>query len=119
MAQERKGWEAWKAKDAKALEEVTAKDFTFVDPTGKVHRTKADALKAWTTDNNCTVSSVSLSDAKSQSLNNDVAILVVKGTAVGTCGDMKLEPLWNTTVFVKEAGEWKAAYIFESPVRKM
>ena len=116
MAEERKGWEGWKAKDAKVLDEVTAKDFTFVDAMGKVSKTKADVMKVWTTDNNCTVSSVSLSDGKSQSITKDVAILVVKGTAVGTCGDMKLEPLWNTTVFVKEGNVWKAAYIFESPV---
>ena len=118
MAEEKKGWEGWKAKDAKALDEVTAKDFAFVDVMGKGTFSKADAIKMWTTDNNCNVSSVSLSDGKSQSLTKDVAILVVKGTAVGTCGDMKLEPLWNTTVFVKEGAVWKAAYIFESPVKK-
>lgn len=118
MAEEKKGWEGWKAKDAKALEAVTAKDFAFVDAMGKVTSTKADAVKGWTTDNPCNVSSVSLSDGKSQSLTSDVAILVVKGTAVGTCGDAKLEPLWNTTVFVKEGGVWKAAFIFEAPVGK-
>jgi len=116
MAQEKKGWEGWKAKDAKALDEVTAKDFAFVNAEGWAALSKADAMKMWTTDNPCTVSSVSLSDGKATSIGKDAAILVVKGTAVGTCGDMKLEPLWGTTVFVKEGDTWKAAYIFETPI---
>ena len=119
MAQEKKGWEGWKAKDAKVMDEITAKDFAFVGPAGETALSKADAIKMWTTDNPCTVSSVSLSDGTATSIGKDAAILVVKGTAVGTCGDMKLEPLWNTTVFVKEGDTWKAAYIFETPIRKM
>jgi hypothetical protein len=118
MVVEKKGWDGWKAKDAKAFEDILAKDFGFVDTMGKATLNRADVIKMWTADNPCNVSSVSLSDAKSQSLTSDTAILVLKGTAVGTCGDMKIEPLWNTTVFVKEGGVWKAAYIFESPVAK-
>jgi len=119
MVVEKKGWDSWKAKDSKGLDETLAKDFAFVDAMGKATLNRADALKGWTTDNPCNVSSVSLSDAQSQSLSATVAILVVKGTAVGTCGDAKLEPLWNTTVFVKEGDMWKAAYIFETPTKKM
>jgi len=118
MAREKKGWEGWKAKDATALDEVTAKDFAFVNAEGMMALSKSDAMKMWTTDNPCNVSSVSLSDGKATSIGKDAAILVVKGTAVGTCGDMKLEPIWNTTVFVKEGDTWKAAYIFEKSVGK-
>ena len=118
MAVERKGWEGWKAKDAKALGETTTKDIVFVDTMGKI-ATGADVMKMWTTDNPCNVSSVSLSDGKGTSISKDAAILVYKGTAVGTCGDMKLEPLWGTTVFVKEGDAWKGVYIFETPIQKM
>jgi ketosteroid isomerase-like protein len=117
MAEEKKGWEGWKAKDAKALDAVTAKDFAFVDAAGKATFGKADAIKLWTTDNPCTVTSVSLSDGKATSLGKDAAILVVKGTAVGTCGGVAITPLWNTTVFVKEGDVWKAAYIFETEAK--
>ena len=118
LAVEKKGWEAWKAKDAKALGETTTKDVVFVDTMGKVTM-GADVMKMWTTDNPCTVSSVSLSDGKGTSITKDAAILVYKGTAVGTCGDMKLEPLWGTTVFVKEGDAWRGVYIFESPIGNM
>jgi ketosteroid isomerase-like protein len=117
MVIEKKGWEGWKAKDAKALGETVSKDIVFVDTMGKLTM-GADVMKMWTTDNPCNVSSVSLSDGKATSISKDAAILVVKGTAVGTCGDTKLEPLWNTSVFAKEGDVWKAVLIFESPVKK-
>lgn len=120
MVVEKKGWEGWKAKDSKALDEVTTggSSFVFVDAMGHATFGKDAALKMWTTDNPCTVSSVALSDGKAYSLAKDAAILVFKGTAEGTCGTTKLEPLWGTTVFVKEGEAWKAAYIFEQPVGK-
>jgi ketosteroid isomerase-like protein len=118
MAVEKKGWEAWKAKDAKVLGETTTKDIVFVDTMGKIS-SGADVMKMWTTDNPCNVSSVSLSDGKGTSISKDAAVLVYKGTAVGSCGDMKLEPLWGTTVFVKEGEAWRGVYIFETPIQKM
>ena len=118
MAVERKGWEAWKNQDAKAMDAVVGSDVTFVDITGKATFGKADVIKGWT-DGSCKVSSVDVADGKAMSITKDAAILTFKGTAVGTCGDMKLEPLWGTTVAVKEGETWKAVYIFETPIRKM
>jgi ketosteroid isomerase-like protein len=119
MAMEKKGWEGWKAKDAAAFGDVSDKDFAFIDPAGKATFGKANAIKEWTTDNICNVTSVNLSDGNSSMITKDAAILTYKGTADGTCGDMKLTPLWGTTVFVKEGDAWKIAYIFETPMRKM
>jgi ketosteroid isomerase-like protein len=118
LAVEKKGWEGWKSKDANALGQTVSKDIVFVDSMGKVSM-GPDVMKMWTTDNPCNVSSVNLSDAKGTSISKDAAILVYKGTAVGNCGDMKLEPLWGTTVFLKEGDSWKGVYIFESPIGKM
>ena len=117
MAVEKKGWEAWKAKDAKVLDEVTTggSSFVFVDSMGRATIGKDATMKVWA-DPSCSVSSVVVSDGKGYSLAKDAAILVYKGTATGTCGGMKLEPLWGTTVFVKEGESWKAAYIFEKPL---
>lgn len=117
MVVEKKGWEAWKAKDAKVLDEVTTggSNFTFVDSMGRATIGKDATMKVWA-DPACSVSNVALSDGKGYSLAKDAAILVYKGTATGTCGGMKLEPLWGTTVFVKEGEAWKAAYIFEKPL---
>jgi len=115
-AMEKKGWEAWKSKDAKVFEEILSKDFAFIDSMGKATFGKAEGIKMWTTDNPCTVSSVDVSDANGSMITKDAAILTYKGTATGTCGDMKLTPLWGTTVAVKEGEVWKAVYIFEAPI---
>ena len=117
MAVEKRGWEAWMKKDAKEMEAVTVKDVTFVDAMGRVTKGQAETIKVWT-DESCKVSSVNVADGKASMITKDVAILTYKGTAVGTCGTMKLEPLWGTTVAMKEGETWKAVYIFELPVRK-
>ena len=115
MAVEKKGWESWMKQDAKALEETTSKDVAFVDAGGKATFGQAEVIKGWT-NGECKVSSVNVSDGKASMINADVAILTYKGTAVGTCGGMKLEPLWGTTVAIKEGNAWKAVYIFETPM---
>lgn len=117
MAVEKRGWEAWMRQDAKGLEEVTHKDLTLVGTMGKATHGQANVIKMWT-DGSCKVSSVDVSDGKATQIANNVAILTFKGTAVGTCNGMKLDPLWGTTVAVKEGDTWKAVYIFETPMRK-
>jgi ketosteroid isomerase-like protein len=117
MAMEKKGWEGWMRKDASALQGTTTKDVTFVDPMGKVTKGQTDVIKAWT-DPSCSVTSVDVSDGKAAMITKDAAILTYKGTGVGTCGGMKIEPLWATSVAVKEGDVWKAVYVFETPMRK-
>jgi ketosteroid isomerase-like protein len=117
MAVEKRGWEAWMKQDAKGLEETTHKDLSFVDIMGKATHGQANVIKGWT-DGSCKVSSVDVSDGKATQIANNVAILTFKGTAVGTCNGAKLEPLWGTTVAVKDGDKWKAVYIFETPMRK-
>lgn len=114
MAAEKRGWEAWKARDAKTLDEITTKDLTLVDMFGRVTTNKADIIKGWT-EPPCTINSVAVSDGKAVSLTKDAAILTFKGTADGKCNDMPITPLWGTTVSVKDGDAWKAVYILEAP----
>ncbi len=115
MAVEKKGWESWMRQDAKGLEETTSKDLTFVDSMGKATIGQSNVIKIWT-DGSCKVSSVNVSDGKGTMVANNVAILTYKGTGMGTCGTTKIEPLWATSVFMKEGEVWKAVYIFETPL---
>lgn len=117
MAVEKKGWEAWMKKDPKAFEEILSKDISFVDSMGKATFGQSEVIKLWTGEG-CKVSSVDVSDGKGSMITKDAAIFTYKGTAEGTCGGMKIEPLWGTTVAVKEGDVWKAVYIFETPMRK-
>ena len=116
LAVEKTGWEAWKDHDAKKLDEITTKDVMFVDPTGNFAPDKAATLKSWAGEPPCNVSSVSVTDAQSSSVTAEVGILTYKGTAVGTCGDQKLTPVWGGTVFFNEGGNWKAAFAVEQPM---
>ncbi len=114
LAVEKKGWDGWKARDAKALGEVIAKDIAFVDIFGTVTTGSEATIKGWT-EPKCEIKSAGPSDAVGSSISPTVGILTYKGNAEGTCEGQKLENLWGTTIFVKEGEAWKAAYIFETP----
>ena len=114
MALAKKGWEAWKARDAKTLDEITSKDVAYVDLFGKFTATKSEVLKVWT-EPKCEIQSVSVSDGKSVDLAQDAAILTFKGEATGTCEGQKLTPVWETAVLIKEGDAWKALFILQTP----
>jgi ketosteroid isomerase-like protein len=114
LAIEKSGWEAWKARDAKKLEEITTKDITFVNEFGSATTDKASTIKAWT-EPKCEIKSVNVTDGESISLTSDVAILTYKGTADGTCDGGKLGSLWGATVYMKDGDTWKGAFIVEIP----
>ena len=109
MAAERAVWEAWKAHDAKRLEDLTAKDMSFVNIFGDYFPTKADALKDWTS-GRCDIKSVTLTDGVGTSLSPTVGILTSKGTADGTCNGQKPGPVYATSVYVKDGDAWKWAF---------
>lgn len=115
MAIEKRGWEAWKAKDAAAFEGVLAKEVMVVDLFGNLIGSRADVIKMWTADNKCEIKSVSLSDGSSVSLTKDLSLLLFKGSADGSCEGMKVKPVWGSSFYVKEGDAWKAAFIVENP----
>lgn len=116
LAVEKSGWEAWKGRDAKKLEEITNRDIAFVDIFGKATFGQADVVKGWT-EGKCEIKAVDVTDAKAMSISADAAILTYKGHAEGTCDGQPLMDLWGTTVAVKDGANWKAVYIFETPMR--
>ncbi|PYS87716.1 MAG: hypothetical protein DMF62_11520 [Acidobacteria bacterium] len=115
MALEKRGWEAWKAKDAAAFESILAKEVIFVDLFGNVAGSRADVIKMWTADNKCEIKSVAVTDGSSVSFAKDVSLLEFKGSADGTCEGMKVKPVWGYSVYVKEGDAWKGAFLVENP----
>jgi len=110
MAIERSVWEAWKARDARKLEELTNSDLSFVDIFGNVTSKKADTIKFWT-EHECEVKRVDVTDGFGTLLSPTVGILTFKGTADGTCYGQKLGgPIYGTSVYVKIGDAWKAAF---------
>ena len=111
MAIEKSVWEAWKAKNAAKLEELTAKDLSFQNIFGTFFANKADTIKDWTS-KKCDIKSVSVTDGVGTLLSPTVGILNRKGTAGGTCDGQKLASvtLYGTSVFVKDGDSWKLAF---------
>jgi ketosteroid isomerase-like protein len=84
-------WEAWKARDNKTIEDLTAKDLSFVNVFGTYFGNKADALKDW--QGNCDITSVNLTDSVGTTLSPTVGILTSRATAEGSCYGEKLAPV--------------------------
>ena len=107
-------WEAWRAKDANRIEDLTGRDISFINIFGTYFATKADALKDWT-GHGCDVKSVSVTDAAGTMLSPTVGILTFKGTADGTCYGQKVGPIWGTSVYIKDGNAWKWTFGINLP----
>lgn len=102
-------WEAWKARDAKALEELTARDLAFVDIFGNVTSGKAETIKFWS-EHQCDVQSVRVADGTGTSLSATVGILTFKGILEGTCGGQRFPLIYGTSVYTRDGEAWKLAF---------
>ncbi|HEY0702492.1 MAG TPA: nuclear transport factor 2 family protein [Candidatus Acidoferrales bacterium] len=111
MAVEKSVWEAWKAKDAKKLDELTTADLSFQNIFGVYFANKADTLKNWTSAY-CDIKRVSVADGAGTMLSPNVGILNRTGTAEGSCNgqNFPLVPIYGTSVYVKEGDSWKLAF---------
>ncbi|HET6362663.1 MAG TPA: DUF4440 domain-containing protein [Gemmatimonadota bacterium] len=102
-------WEAWKARDAKTLEELTARDLAFVDIFGNVTSGKTETITFWT-EHQCDVQSVRVADGAVTSLSGTVGILTFKGILEGTCGGQEFPLIYGTSVYTRNGDAWKLAF---------
>jgi len=102
-------WEAWKRRDAKVLEELTARDLAFVDIFGNVTSGKAETIKFWTA-HQCDVRSVRVADGKGTFPSAAVGILTFKGILEGTCGGQRFPLIHGTSVDTRDGSSWKLAF---------
>ena len=109
------GWEAWKAKDAKKLTDISTVGLSIVDPIGTWISGQAAVVKYWTEMKCEGVTSVKLADGFASALSPTAEILTSLGTADGTCNGQKNVGLYGSAVYVKEGDAWKLAFLFEEP----
>ncbi|HYO45470.1 MAG TPA: nuclear transport factor 2 family protein [Gemmatimonadota bacterium] len=102
-------WEAWKERDARVLEELTARDLAFVDIFGNVTSGKGETIKFWT-EHQCEVQSVRVADGTGTSLSATVGILTFKGILKGTCGGQEFPLIYGTSVYTRDGDAWKLAF---------
>ncbi|MEQ1606117.1 MAG: nuclear transport factor 2 family protein [Pyrinomonadaceae bacterium] len=114
FAVETKVWDAWKARDRAAMEHLLTEDLTLVDGTGTVTVGRNAVVDAWILPK-CDIKTAAPSDGIATQISPVIGILTFKGNATGTCEGPPLESFWGTSIFLKEAGEWKIVYTFENP----
>jgi ketosteroid isomerase-like protein len=108
------GWEAWKAKDAKKLEEFTAKNVSILGGDGSWMNNKADIVKFWAEMPCENVKNVSVTEGFSTALSPTVEMLTFKGTSDGTCFGQKNGVQPSMSIYVKEGDAWKLAFGFSA-----
>jgi len=112
MTVEKKGWEAWKSRDQKAIEPLLSKDLSTMEPTGRYDR--AGTLKLWF-DTKCEIKDYTLNDPFSAAVTSDVSILFFKSVTDGTCDGQPIGTSNSTSVYVKEGDTWKLAFGMNVP----
>jgi hypothetical protein len=107
-------WQAWKDRQSGPLEDALAPEFVFINMDGKVIATKADVVREWTTPG-CDVKSISIDSPQAVQVTENVALLMFKGNATGTCEGTPLKPVLGTTIFRREGVSWKPVYGISQP----
>ena len=113
VAAVKKGWEAWKNRDAKALGDMITKDFVLIDPMSKRYDHDG-AVKNWT-EQKCEIKSFSFADEIGTTITRDMGIVTLKEMADGTCDGHPAGSLLGSYIMVKDGDTWKAAMVFETP----
>ena len=109
VAVERSVWEAWKARDAQKLEDLTANDLSFIDIFGNSYANKTDTIKAWA-GSICEVKNVSVTEGVATALSPTVKLLMHMATADGTCYGEKVPAVHGNSVYVRDGDTWKLAF---------
>jgi hypothetical protein len=113
LAIEKKSWEDWNNKDSKGIDSFMAANFVTVGYSGASERPAA--LKSWT-EHKCEMKDLKFTDENVTSLADGVALLTFKADADIKCdGVAGPNPVWASTLYVKEGEAWKAAYYQETP----
>ena len=108
MATETKAWDAWKNRDAKAMEALMTSNFTYVAGSGRYDR--AGSLKTWS-EPKCEGNAYTFSEPKVISVTSDVALATYKADVKGTCDGRPNPPaVWVASFNMKEGDTWKNAY---------
>ncbi len=113
FAVEKKAWDAWKAGDAKGLDEFAGKEMTSLSPADG-WTARDVTLKRWA--GPCEIKSVSLTDPASVALGSDFALLTFNSSVDGKCGDDIVVPERGATIYAKEGDAWKAIMTFGTPM---
>ena len=114
IAIERQAWEAWKGKDASFFRRTLMADASYVSSGGVNTR---EEIAKQTESSACSVNGYELRNEQVHSISADVALLTLRATADLTCGTRSIHSdAWVSTVFVRDAGQWRISFHQETDV---
>ena len=111
---EKSAYAAWKSKDAKFWDTFLSNKFVGWGASGRLD--KVSAKKEYT-GADCEIKSYALSDERVSPRGKQAALITYKATVDGTCGGQKIPAnSWAAGVYVRDGGQWKAAFHAQAAV---
>ena len=111
---EKSAYAAWKSKDAKFWDAFLSDKFVGWGTSGKLD--KVSAKKEYT-GADCEIKSYALSEERVSPRGKQAALITYKATVDGTCGGRKIPAnSWAAGVYVRDGGQWKAAFHAQAAV---
>jgi len=113
-ALEERSYAAWKSRDAKFWTAFLSEKFVGWGPAGRVDKRTALPVLNGTS---CKIASYRLSDKQVTRLTPGAAVLTHRTEVDGTCSGKPVVPAsYTVTAYVREAGQWKAAFRAQAAV---
>ncbi|MEO8647963.1 MAG: nuclear transport factor 2 family protein [Acidobacteriota bacterium] len=109
------GWEAWKNKDTKGLDALTAKNAALLNASGSWLDDRAGIIKYWAEMPCEGVTKVDVKDGVGIQLSPTAEMLIFNGWSDGTCYGSKNGTQNMMSVYVKEGDAWKMAFGYSGP----
>ena len=111
---EKSAYAAWKSKDAKFWDTFLSDKFVGWGTSGKLD--KVSAKKEYT-GADCEITSYALSEERVSPRGMQAALITYKATVDGSCGGQKVPAnSWAAGVYVRDGGQWKAAFHAQAAV---
>ena len=111
---EKSAYAAWKSKDTKFWDTFLSDKFVGWGTSGKLDKVSA---KKQYTGADCAIRSYVLSEERVSTRGEQAALITYKATVDGTCGGQKIPAnSWAAGVYVRDGGQWKAAFHAQAAV---
>lgn len=105
---EKSAYAAWKSKDANFWDTFLSNKFVGWGASGRLNKVSA---KEEYTGADCEIKSYALSDEQVSPRGKQAALITYKSTVDGTCGGQQVPAnSWVAGVYVRDGGQWKAAF---------
>lgn len=110
---EERSYAAWKSGDTKFWTTFLSEKFVGWGRSGRLDKSAAERVLSGA---DCQIGSYRLMDEQVSQLTPNAAVLTHRTEVNGTCGGEQLAPSYTATVYVREAGQWKAAFRAQSAI---